>query len=257
MTLLFCSFCFKLESATIHAILVGDTKDETLGYAFEMAINKMHGEVETVSHETGLSLKEYVFIENDAKTDTVMKFIESLEVKNNDVVFVYFAVHGYRKKNKESHWPNLYFSLEKKGVDFGLVNKILKKKKPRFLLSMADSCNNYVNSAIPEYESPKIATTNSTETELVTNHYRSLFLDYSGSVLVSSSSPGEYSSAYPTLGGIWTLEFLRMMKHHTQNTTEPTWSKILNKVAKNVLEIRKIQNGAPQNAQMEIDIIKI
>jgi hypothetical protein len=50
-----------LEAADLHAILVGDTTDSELGYAFQKDLDLMHREVKKIADETGLSLNFSLF----------------------------------------------------------------------------------------------------------------------------------------------------------------------------------------------------
>lgn len=243
------------EAATLHTILVGDTTDDSLGTAFRVAVQKMHDEATAIANETGLSLTEYIFIEQDARVNNVMDTVKSLKIEADDVVMVYMAIHGYRNPNKTNPWPSLYFGFEHRGLDFHYLNKKILEKKPRLLISVADSCNNFLDFNFPTVDGSRAAPLPYSK-QLIESNYSRLFMEVKGSIIVSSSLPGEYSWAYPGYGGLWTLEFLKTYKRAVYTEAEPDWNTIMKTIADNVIKTRTQQNGPIQHAQYEVKLQK-
>lgn len=241
----------NLQAATLHALLLGDTLDGPLGTAFENAVGMMHKEVEMIAFATGHSLQTYAFVDEEARRDNIVHAIETMDIAQDDMVIVYLAIHGYRNPNKKNPWPSLYFGIEKTGLDFQYVNQMLLQKSPRFLLSIADSCNNTLGFNFPTLEQKALIPY--TE-EFILQNYHNLFIKAHGHVIVSSSLPGEFSWAYPSIGGLWTLQFLQTFKTTLLANSAPTWEEIMQEVAAKVVATRIAQKGAIQNAQYDIQI---
>lgn len=252
--LLNCILCFilsfycisKVEAASFHAILVTDTiagEVELMG-----SVDNMQREVKKIAAITGLTLNGLVFEGWQVQIDNVLSEISKLEIQPDDVVLIYFSMHGCRSHKKTSKWPDLIFSINQANgngyLDFQKVNELILAKKPRFLLAMAESCNTYreMNNKSPEEDdddedidedisdenkeicylpspSHNKMILSDLENSLYNGFteedeialYRKLFCSSKGSVIISSSSPGESAIKYPIIGGIFTIKFLESL----------------------------------------------
>lgn len=243
-----CILCFvltfccisKVEAASFHAILVTDT----VGGEFELmgSVDNMQREVKKIAAITGLTLNGLVFEGWQVQIDNVLSEISKLVIEPDDVVLIYFSMHGCRSCEKTSKWPDLIFTINQAGgngyLDFQKVNELILAKKPRFFLAMAESCNTYRetdNASLEEDEEdisdeheeicylPSPSHNKMILSDLESNLYngfteedeidlyRKLFCSYKGSVIISSSSPGEAAIKYPIIGGIFTIKFLESL----------------------------------------------
>lgn len=250
----------SLEAATLHAVLVGDTLDESLGGAFESTVNNMHELVEDISIYTDLTLEEHIIMDQDATPKTVIKAIEKLDVQENDVVILYFAIHGYRNADKVNRWPSLFFGVEGAGVDFAYINQIVEEKNPRFFLSIADSCNSVASIKIPTIERKMIPTPlTPMDPNFIAGNYKKLFLT-KGRVVVSSSVPGEYAYAYKKVpgntvaGGLWSVNFFATLKAMVQYHSAPDWNLLMQVVSARIIDQQTRSRQTVQHAQFEVVI---
>lgn len=242
---------FPLQAAQLHTILVADSTDDILGTAFANAVEKMHEKTSVIAMETGLSLSEHLLMGEDVRIANMANTFNSLNVQPDDVVIFYAAIHGYRNPDKKNPWPSLYLNLERQGVDFNFLNDLILAKNPRFFLSIADSCNETLPFNIPTYhKGGRIVRQENRSQE----NYKRLFLDTSGSIIISSAQPGEFSWAYVGIGGIWTLEFLNILDRAIYSSSHLDWNAILQTTNQNVIQTRIRQKGAMQNAQYLINI---
>lgn len=230
----------KVEAASFHAILVTDT----VSGEFELmgSVDNMQREVKKIAAVTGLTFNGLVFEGWQVQIDNVLSEVSKLAIEPDDVVLVYFSMHGCRSREKTSKWPDLIFSINQASgngyLDFQKVNELILAKKPHFFLSMAESCNtyretddvfleedeedvNYEDAEISYLPSPphnKMILSDlernlyngfTEEDEIAL--YRKLFCSNKGSVIISSSSPGEAAIKYPIIGGIFTIKFLESL----------------------------------------------
>lgn len=243
----------RLEAATIHTLLIADSEDDSLGKGFYQAVIQMQQQFQLVAYAADLELNDSILVGEKTLINNVLDAIDNLNIQPDDVVVVYAAIHGYRNASKVSKWPSLFFGVESRGLEFELINKKILAKKPRFLLSMADSCNNrldfdfptvgevMVKSVLPNYD-------------LIIENYVRLFTKSRGSVIVSSSQPGEFSWAYPRIGGIWTLEFLMSMDQAVTFGENSDWQLLMETIRNNVIKTQIKQKTPLQHAQFEVNV---
>lgn len=240
-----------LQSASIHAILVGDTLDEDLGYDFELNLSYMKKFIHEVSQHTGLKPVITQFKDEQTTTYQVLDFLNNLEVEENDVLVLYFCMHGYRTPSKKNQWPNLHFGEDEMGIDFNYLAQFGKEKMPRLLISIADSCN----SEIPDGAIKTItqhAKMAAAKNQNISENYKRLFLHSKGSIIISGSVPGEYSWYLVGKGGSYTLNFLENFRNVAKNSSRATWDQILSKTSQAVQKQTAAFTEGGQHPQYEL-----
>lgn len=279
--IIICSlFTVSIEAASFHAILVGDSLNDHDPSGFEGGVDLWKREIKKIAALTGLELKGFIFEEHHCRVSEVISHIAEMEVETDDVIFIYFAMHGSRTENKKNRWPDLLFSLDRQKIDFNFINDQLKEKSPRLLLSIADSCNNIVRDEegndqhklldlIENQEPEKIPrlTNTASFTDLAIHHaseesldkYRTLFLENSGTVLISTSSPGQFSIKHCLTGGIFTGQLIENLRRIKKNKKSNSWESLLMEArqatTQKVEQIRKeLRLDAGQVPQFEIDV---
>ncbi len=233
----FCGFiaiglmCQPLNGREIYAVLVADSFDATIGKATGNALALMEREIHKIASATGLKLHLESFQGLQATADRVVAAIVDLPSKSDDIIIVYFAMHGFREPSKSDCWPYLFLGPSGQGVDFLRITKILKAKRPAFIFALADCCNNLVpEGSIPIYRFVR----KSAHREYVSKNYRHLFLDARGHVIISSAIPGEPSWALVGEGGIYTLSFLETLGRCAEKKKLIEWQDLIGAVSKNV-----------------------
>lgn len=240
ITLILVFFCIAsgtiaLDAATLHSVIVADTTDESIGDSTAVDLSMMRKETVKIAHYTGLRLRETILQGRYVEPHALLKVIDKLKVKSDDVVVFYFSGHGFRSESKgDNPWPNLYFSLKGEGVDLTLVKEKLEEKNPRFILAIADVCN----SEIPDLLSPPLVFKMfrySNDEEVMKANYRTLFLETEGTLIVSSSEVGEFSWGTSS-GGLFTLAFLQSLDSAIRSSEYPNWEAILTRAYELVSE---------------------
>jgi len=219
--------CYGLDAAQMHAYLVCDTEASNIGYSVGENLENLRRELYLASNYTGLELVEHIYSEKEA-TSQFLKDMKKLKVDRNDVVIFYWAGHGYRTESKDNPWPSFSFANEWKGVDLNYVSQLLISKRPRLLLSWADTCNSY----LPEYAAPPLAhkthfAAADIPAEVVKANYEALFLDSEGAYIASSSIPGQYSWYKIVGGGYFTNSLIASLQHEVHRMEGTDWSYVL------------------------------
>lgn len=205
------------RAATLIAILVADTASEDIGEGVSIDLSRMSALVEDISVNTGLELQKIILAGTNLTRSGVANAVDQLITGMDDVIVFYYSGHGARPLGKTSNWPDLAF--DDGFVDFGQILDVLQRKQPRFLLALADSCNNYLTPELKQRERKLLPSTISQES------YRQLFLKQRGSVLACSSEPGEVSYSHRLTGGFFTSDFLNKLTA-TLLSGQPSWQEV-------------------------------
>ena len=137
----------KLQAARLHAFLIADTisgEDEIVEN-----LDSMQREVKRIAAFTDLKLNAFLFEGEQVRIENVIQQLDDLKIKPNDVVLLYFSMHGSRTLQKKNCWPDLIFTIDRSCygemgyLDMNKLNERVINKHPRLLIAIADSCNTY------------------------------------------------------------------------------------------------------------------
>ncbi len=217
---------------TVHAVLVGDTQDPTIGVGVTANLNKMRAFLSQVRNEGSITVVVKEVEGDNFSCSEILNAIRSISVKANDAVIFYYAGHGFRRARTQTQFPEFDCrrSQSPDRVDLsGVTNAILKygtsgskAARPRLVIAIADACNNAIieEGEIPREVGPKI-----TPRANRTQAYKQLFLHYSGTLIMSASVPGT-EAWYLQTGGFFTTQLLGALDVHTRTLTEARWEAI-------------------------------
>jgi hypothetical protein len=224
----------SLAASTLHAFLVVDTSDWALHESFVSDLQQMTHQVQTIVDATGMELNFIKLEDQDVTRENVLQSIANTSVEPDDMVLLYFSSHGFRTEKKDDQWPFLYFNPQSEGLDFSLAIKLIQEKKPRFLLALADCCNSFIDDYTYNYYIKDELAFISRDKKK--NNYKKLFVDSRGSIIISSSSPGQYSIGYPD-GGLYTQCFLiNLQKMVNDSTAKVEWKTLLDSISSDVVK---------------------
>lgn len=237
----------SLQGATLHALLVGDTYDEDIGQDCQQDLINMKSMLQDASKHTGMKSMVKVVKDQQATTTSILNYLNNLILDKDDVLFLYFSMHGYRTASKKNPWPNLYLGEEGIGIDFHYISQFGKDKMPRLLISIADVCNSYSpEGSIPTITGKLNKKSAAAAEPNIAENYKKLFLNAKGSIVISGSLPGEYSWSTEQ-GGAFTVSFLRTLRNNIKSSKNPTWNQIL-KIASQTVE-KTSQSFDPNEVQ--------
>jgi hypothetical protein len=238
------------QSAEFYVLLVGDTQDLTLGRSCQSDLVNMKKEVQQIAKNTKLHLNLTILKGANTTSKRVFEVINKWSIHSKDVIFLYFSQHGYRTGSMTTPWPNLFFGPSHDGVNFEYLNQFILNQKPRFLLSVADVCNN----VLPEGKAPPVmmmkgkTDIDKKSRKIIADNYKQLFTKTKGSIIISGAIPGTVSYSYNIQGSICTLSLLDSLRESLKLQTGCHWPSILNKMVINIKE-RSVAAGVDQNPQ--------
>jgi|GEM_PF-700489 len=212
-------------SADLHAIVIADTSDSSVGTSVEIDYKNVTTLMKKIAQNSDMPLKMTTFRDKDVKLKKIVAHLKSLRLKRDDTVIFYYAGHGFRNKNvKSKKWPALALKDSEDdfvGLELQTVYDILKKKNPRFLLVISDSCNNVI-------EGINVMSSKTTRDLPNKENYIKLFRKYKGAILASGAKPGQIALGDTSRGGVFTSKFFQVLNDAFQEKN-PTWKNILKK----------------------------
>lgn len=232
LSLVFSIMCLfqGVNAATFHAILI--TANHGEGGGFESSMDLMKREMKKIAAAGKMELNLTTVEDHQTTYANIEEYLSNLDIKSDDVVFMYAMVHGTRSNDKETQWPDLIF-VDGEYDSQSLVN-IVRAKNPRLFINIIESCNDFdknpkpidaitLNFLLINQAKPQSLKASSEDLALIEEgmkpdeiqNYRKLFREQKGFVMISSSKPGQKSLKHDLLGGIYTIAFLKALKDST------------------------------------------
>lgn len=206
---------------TIHALIVVDTLDNQIGTSVGKDRDKWRKLFLEVTGFSALDLtfQEYLIEGSTFSDSSLQSSLDALTVGTDDVIFFCYGGHGHRFANEELPWPALKMNTAESRMNeitWKLVDVFqqLAAKNPRLLIALADCCNNKLPDKYEKYY--PLHSRAAVPRRLLSDQYRSLFIDATGSYIASGCSPGEFSWG-TTLGGYFTEQFIDSLHKTTEN----------------------------------------
>ena len=202
---------------TLHAIIIADTDDPSIGVSVQKDYDKNVALMRAAAAGAGMTLDLKAISGSQLTMSNVKSVLSAMTAGPNDTIVFYYSGHGYRLWAKQDKYPYLYISQD--GLDFNQVVNQLRNKKPRLLLAVTDSCNEYADKR-PE------ARAFAMKREVPQPNYRRLWLEAKGEIVIASSSQGEFAWGDDTKGGYFTARFHEAHDREILKP-EPSWDGIL------------------------------
>ncbi|CDR32859.1 caspase family protein [Criblamydia sequanensis] len=237
--LTFLNFFFHpLQSQEFIAVLIGDTLDDSIGNSVQLDLKRMEKKVDALAKKLEITLKKTIIKDDAFQSDTLIEILSKVEVNEDDLVFIYYSGHGYRSDSTETPWPNIALKNEWRGISHHALTEVFLNKKPFFLLSIADACNN----VIPDEWAPILLKTKAlSSTKHEKENLKKLFLNQSLFIMASGSSPTYFSYCNDYVGGFFSSTLLKNIDLALSSNQEPDWYLILAKTKAELEDMQKPQ----------------
>jgi hypothetical protein len=213
--ILFAAVCFCLGepdrsvAQTVHAVLVADTLDRKLGAGVAENRANIKSFLKNVQTLTGLNVASTEVAGADFNCKSIVSAIDNLNVSADDVVFFYYAGHGFRRDSSQTKFPEFYCrrTADPDEPDETLSQAVesISAKRPRLIIAIADACNKETQP--PPTVAAELPDLNVDRKGALLR----LFKDYRGTLVMTGAIPGEYSwymTAGASLGGFFTNQLL-------------------------------------------------
>lgn len=191
---------------TIHAVLVADTKDGSIGTGVAENETNIASFLNNLKTLTELNVASTVIDGANFSCKSIIDSINGLNVAADDAVFFYYAGHGFRRDGSQTQFPEFFCGGPRDPtLTLSQAVNMIQSKQPRLVIAIADACNKITEPAPVIAAAPSIADVDRKGALL------RLFKDYRGTLIMSGAIPGEFSwymTAGASLGGFFTNQLL-------------------------------------------------
>ena len=230
------------NSQTLHAIIFANTKcpgeepgSMGIGPSVTCDYQRMKIEFETMASFLNYK-KDFQWYEgspNHFCRTNLESALNNLSCGKDDIVIFYYSGHGGRSpKETQDPFPWMQLVVDPyrtpwNASQYYSLSQVLKRieaKQPRLSIVLGDLCNSLSN-AIPPKDVPEMKGATKIS-KAPCDFYKDLFLKVKGSIISSSSKPGETSAAFSD-GGAFTICFTEALQIMVSNNMEPDWETLL------------------------------
>lgn len=230
------------NSQTLHAIIFANTKcpgeepgSMGIGPSVTCDYQRMKIEFETMASFLNYK-KDFQWYEgspNHFCRTNLESALNNLSCGKDDIVIFYYSGHGGRSpKETQDPFPWMQLVVDPyrtpwNASQYYSLSQVLKRieaKQPRLSIVLGDLCNSLSN-AIPQKDVPEMKGATKIS-KAPCDFYKDLFLKVKGSIISSSSKPGETSAAFSD-GGAFTICFTEALQIMVSNNMEPDWETLL------------------------------
>lgn len=201
---LFISFCLAWISTsagcqTIHWLVFADTHDEHVGHITLNSANSFYRDfidivnASLMAEDIRVNIQE---VKGDALSPNKCKdAIAELQCGPNDIVVFYYIGCGYNTAENKSLLPlmNMGSLHKEESIPLSWVHESIKKKKPKLLVSIG-LCDNLYLSEGRSPEEKYYALNSSVTVRNAEKSISDLFMNYTGDIVIASSSLNQCSS---------------------------------------------------------------
>lgn len=230
------------KGQTLHAIIFANTKcpgeqpgSQGIGPSVSCDYQRMKIEFETMASFLNYR-KDFQWYEGSPENFCRSKLesaLNNLSCDKDDIVFFYYSGHGGRSpQDTQDPFPWMQLVVDPYRTQWSAsqyyalsqVSNRIKAKHPRLSIVLGDLCNS-VSNAIPSKNIPEMKGATKMS-KAPCDFYKDLFLKVKGSIIASSSKPGETSAAFSE-GGAFTICFTEALQIMVSNNMEPDWNTLL------------------------------
>jgi hypothetical protein len=226
--LLTCAFVGGVSRAqTLHVISVADTNDPQSGVEFKINNDEINRYVKSLATTASLMLDQINIIGKNYSCDSIEAAIKKLSVKSEDAIIFFHSGHGNSPKQNPndknaSNFPSLECTTSPNdpGLNLEDIANELKATGAALTVVGADSCNKILSVATPA----RVARVQPPASTAGT-----MFKNYRGYVLISSSSPNE-DSYYPNKSvGFFTRQLIDALNNPPAVQPQNIWQEVIAK----------------------------
>jgi hypothetical protein len=145
-------FVFTADQARaqkLHVVLVGDTKDRTIGKGVKENIKTLETLLGSAERDGEISVSRTEIKGDDFNCKRIREAVIQLNIGSTDAVLFYYSGHGFRHTQAQFPEFDCRRTSDPDLADLSGIGDLIKAKKPRFLLAIADACNKKSRHGIP------------------------------------------------------------------------------------------------------------
>ncbi len=247
------------KNITLHLVEVVNTEIGDIGEACARDYKNIKNQMKGVTQALGIQLREYSVTGDDFSRKAVVNALNRLRPGSNDIVFFLYSGHGFRFSNQRSKFPCIFLSTSEyedleddNYMEMAKIYDEVVGKGARLNIVLSDCCNSRIDEEAPYYTKGTLLSRNNNNFSL--ERLQDLFIRSHGSLLCSSSSPGE-TSVCDMSGGYFTLSFIRSMRKEISvlNTSPVSWENLITTTINTARE-RSESDGSVQHGIKQVAV---
>lgn len=208
----------------VHALIAGDTNDPALSSGVKSNIVRFEKLISEIASTTGRTLNLKTIRDGEFNCNNIVSALNVLQGKQDDLVFFYYAGHGFRLAGQPSRFPRLWCGATS-AAGTPLLEEVTmalwaKATTPRFVWSWADACN-----AEAPPPPPAVAADNSAKERRI-EAIRRLFGQHTGTLLMAGADTGQYSFYLPD-GGQFSKQMIEALEDEFDRGSQANWDRVL------------------------------
>ena len=247
------------EPCKIWAILLTDTKDESIGEDDRLDNLALNKELKGIAQCLGMEISINNIVGNAAyHKRNLVNAIKAIRPSKNDIVFFCFNGHGFRWDNQKDKYPNICMMGPNDDVkgNYVLTTDIynaLVALKARLTICFTDCCNAKVGEYAPSQKDNTLYSR--AHTRVSKKRMRDLLLNTQGSILATAANPGEYAWSFGGSGSAFTQSFIAQLRKEVSasNTAPVSWERLMD----NTIKSARKKTADCENTQNGIRYIKV
>jgi len=240
LPLIFILLVFRLSAQTIHAIIVADVEDATIGVAAEQDMKQMVKLLQEVASAINYQFVHHLITPHYSllmgrryDVPKITSLILGLDIRDEDIFFFYYSGHGSPSFNENDPFARPHIvDYEHKYLSLGMVQKLIQISEPRLSIVMGNLCNGSWNNPDHPFTKPSQWGSLFEQGNTTNQNLKALFMDYKGQITATSSERGLLSYAQTRgldkdyHGGIFTILFYNSLVAEVQQPEKPSWNHI-------------------------------
>ncbi|RRB06270.1 caspase family protein, partial [Larkinella rosea] len=242
---------YPLRAQTLHFIVFADTDDPNIGSPNRKTYNYLTQDLAPViAKQAGLALSVSGHIGANFRLANLNKILTALKPEADDVIFFYFAGHGFN--NQLNEYPSLVFNtgldIETNAMSLLNVYRKLQGLNARMTIVIGEASNKdhiartKSGSQSDMFSPTGLANPLDKKTSILydTQRIQKLFRATQGGLLVSSCKRGQFSYSNATGGWMnlaWRNAFQKVINDDKKKDGEPaSWTTLINQVVNETKE---------------------
>lgn len=247
------------DPCKIWAILLSDTKDESIGEDDRLDNLSLNKELKGIAQCLGMEISVKNITGNEAYNKrNLVKAIKSIKPAKNDIVFFCFNGHGFRFDNQKDMYPNICMVGPDEDIDGNYVlttdiYNALVALKARLTICFTDCCNGKVGRYAPRQKDNTLYSR--ANARVSKQRMRDLLLNTQGSILATAANPGEYAWSFEGSGSAFTQAFISQLRKElsTNNSNAVSWERLMD----NTIRVARKKTEDCDNIQNGIRYVKV
>ncbi len=233
------------SNAKLKLLIIANTLDEDIGATCIKDAVRVKRKFNDIASFLHLQFQYTEISGSNFSKQLIVQTLKNLSSNYNDIIVVCYTGHGFRYNDDPSHpYPQLdlttssFQSIDQNTINAVDVYNILDKQQSHLKLLFTDCCNSEIRQSRPfGHSSPFTA---KSRVQWNKSNCERLFLNTTGTIIVSAASAGEVAFCNSDIGGYFLYNLIESIdKAMDVFSSYPSWQEIIAETQTAVLDMTK------------------